>query len=89
VDNERVRWLAERHILRSHMLHDQAFRQATERAGIPYDRMKLNAIRTGWVQLLVTNKPLYEHVGQKSFITESEMLKWSDELFDLIFRLKP
>ncbi len=89
VDNERVRWLAEKHILRSHMVHDEAFRLATESAGIPYDRMKLNAIRTGWVQLLVTNKPLYEHVGQKRFITESEMLKWSDELFDLIFGLKP
>lgn len=85
VDNERVRWLASEHIHRSHSALDNVYEVAARHARIPYDRMKISAIRTAWIQLLVTNKPLYEQVGQKAFITEKVMLKWSDELFDLIF----
>ncbi|HEX7034889.1 MAG TPA: TetR/AcrR family transcriptional regulator [Pseudomonadales bacterium] len=86
-DNERVRWLAERHIKRHHAFGAKAYSRVAKRARLPYDRLKFASIRTGWLQLLVANRPLYEHVTGKAVITEKEMLKWSDQLFDLIFDL--
>lgn len=84
-DNERVRWLAERHIKRHHAFSNRAYRLVAKQTRIPYDRLKLATFRTGWLQLLVANMPLYEHVAGKAMITEKEMLKWSDQLFDLLF----
>jgi AcrR family transcriptional regulator len=84
-DNERVRWLAETHIKRHHAFSDRAYNRVAKQARLPYDRLKHAAVRTGWLQLLVANRPLYEHVVGKAVVTEKEMLKWSDQLFDLIF----
>lgn len=84
-DNERVRWLAERHIKRHHTFGAQAYKRVASKARLPFDRLKYAAFRTGWLQLLVADRPLYEQVAGSSVITEKEMLKWSDELFDLIF----
>jgi hypothetical protein len=56
-----------------------------KQARLPYDRLKHAAVRTGWLQLLVANMPLYEYVAGKAIVNEKEMLKWSDQLFDLIF----
>lgn len=86
VDNERVRWLAERHIRRHHESAEQAYKAVAKHSRLPYDRTKFAAIKTGWVQILVANKPLYDYVAGKVVVTEKEMLKWSDQLFDLIFR---
>jgi TetR/AcrR family transcriptional regulator len=84
-DNERVRWLADRHIKRHHDFGARAYSQVAKQARLPYDRLKHAAVRTGWIQLLVANMPLYEHVAGKAVVNEKEMLKWSDQLFDLIF----
>lgn len=84
-DNERVRWLAERHIRRHHEVRERACRRVAANSRIPYVHLKLAAMRTGWLQLLVANAPLYEHVAGKAMINENTMLEWSDELFDLIF----
>jgi hypothetical protein len=85
VDSERVRWLADRHIKRHHAFSEKAYARVSKDAKLPYDRLKHAAVRTGWLQLLVANMPLYERAAGKTVVTEKEMLKWSDELFDLIF----
>ena len=85
IDNERVRWLAERHIMRSHKYYDKLFKVVSKQARLPYDRIIFSTILTGWVQLLVNNKPLYDHIAGRALVTEKEMLKWSDRLFDLIY----
>ena len=84
-DNERVRWLADRHIKRHHAFSAQAYNRVAKQARLPYDRLKHAAVRTGWLQLLVADMPLYEYVAGKAIVNEKEMLKWSDQLFDLIF----
>lgn len=84
-DNERVRWLAEQHIKRHHAFSSSAYRNVGRHTRIPYHRLKFAAVRTGWLQILVADMPLYEHVAGKAVITEKEMLKWSDQIFDLLF----